>query len=105
MLLMNGPACPTAQQYNRHNGFSPSYVPLALCEQGDKGAGLHPCSGFLRPTSEADTGSCFNPKPSRIANGTATGYCLSGIFDPEDDAEELDPCRNWFAVFRSPIDS
>ena len=47
---------PTAQQYNRHNGFSPCYVPLALCEQGDKGAGLHPCSGFLRPTSEADTG-------------------------------------------------
>jgi len=38
--------------------------------------------------------SCFNPKPSRIANGTATGYCLSGIIDPEDDAEELDPCRN-----------
>ncbi len=38
--------------------------------------------------------SCFNPKPSRIANGTANGYCLSGIFDPEDDAEELDPCRN-----------
>lgn len=54
---MNGPACPTAQQYNRHNGFSPSYVPLALCEQGDKGAGLHPCSGFLRPTSGADTGT------------------------------------------------
>lgn len=61
MLLMNGPACPTAQQYNRHNGFSPSYVPLALCEQGDKGAGLHPCSGFLRPTSEADTGPLHFP--------------------------------------------
>ena len=56
MLLLNSPACPTAQQYNRHNGFSPCYVPLALCEQGDKGAGLHPCSGFLRPTSGADTG-------------------------------------------------
>lgn len=54
---MNSPACPTAQQYNRHNGFSPCYVPLALCEQGDKGAGLHPCSGFLRPTSGADTGT------------------------------------------------
>lgn len=61
MLLMNGPACPTAQQYNRHNGFSPSYVPLALCEQGDKGAGLHPCSGFLRPTSGADTGPLHFP--------------------------------------------